>query len=338
MQIGVIGAGAWGTALATVAARNGHHVALWDPAPEISAMVNREHRHPFALPNVALDPTIVGKEDLEEVATAALLLIAVPAQSMRPALDALSQHIKPRTTLVICAKGIETKTGALMSEVAAACTPQAAVAVLSGPTFASEVAQGRPTAVTLAADDQTAGKKIIRALGDPNFRPYLSDDIVGTQVGGAVKNVLAIACGIAHGRMLGDNARSAVITRGVAEIGRLSLALGGKPETLMGLSGIGDLVLTCTSEQSRNYSLGRSIGAGKTLESAMTESANTVEGVATAVSIANLSSQYGVEMPISCAINSVLHDRADIDTTIAALLARPFRTEMALASSTQDIS
>ncbi len=338
MQIGVIGAGAWGTALSTVAARNGHKVALWDPAHEIAEMVNREHRHPFALKGVQLDPAIIGKRDLEETAGAAMLLVAVPAQSMRTALEGLNQYIKPGTILVICAKGIEIGTGSLMSQIVGQCIPQANTAILSGPTFASEVARGQPTAVTLATNDREVGERIVHAIGGQSFRPYLSNDVIGTQVAGAIKNVLAIACGIAQGRKLGDNARSAVITRGIAEIGRLSLALGGKPETLMSLSGIGDVVLTCTSEQSRNYSLGVNIGAGQTLENAIAGAGSTIEGMATAVSVTKLSSQHNIEMPISCAVNSILQGQTDIEATITGLLARPFRLETGFTPGASDSS
>ncbi len=336
MQIGVIGAGAWGTALSTVAARNGHEVALWDPVQDIAVAVNREHRHPFALKGVQLDPAIVGKGDLEETAAATILLVAVPAQSMRTALETLNHYIKPGTILVICAKGIEIGTGALMSDIAGQCAPQASTAILSGPTFASEVARGHPTAVTLATDEGEVGERIVHAIGSQSFRPYLSNDVIGTQVGGAIKNVLAIACGIARGRELGDIARSAVITRGIAEIGRLSLALGGKPETLMSLSGIGDVVLTCTSEQSRNYSLGVNIGAGQTLENAISEVGSTIEGIPTAASVTNLSSQHNIEMPISYAVNSILQGQTDIEATISGLLARPFRSEMGFISEALD--
>ena len=329
-QIGIVGAGAWGTALATVAARNGHSVAIWDPDHEIIETINREHRHPRALEGVALDKKIVGKESVEEAARAPLVLMAVPAQSMRSAMGTLAPYVRPGTILVICAKGIEIETGALMSEIVTTHAPQTTVAALSGPTFADEVAHGLPTAVTVATNEATAGEKIVRALGSKGFRPYLSDDLVGTQVGGAVKNVLAIACGITHGLALGDNARSAVITRGIVEIGRLSLVLGGKSETLMGLSGIGDLVLTCTSEQSRNYSFGRYLGSGHTLENVPGRSSTTIEGVATAASVTNLSSRHELEMPISNAVNSVLHHGADVRDEISALLARPFRDELTL--------
>ena len=323
MQIGIIGAGAWGMALATVAARNGHKVSIWDPAREIVDTVNREHRHPFALPGITLDPKIIGKERLEEVAIERILLLAVPAQSMRSALNLVSPHITGDTIVVVCAKGIEIETGALMSDLVTALIPHAGVAVISGPTFADEVARGLPTAVTLASSDSSIGHNIAAILGYRNFRTYLTDDIIGAQVAGAVKNVLAIACGIADGRSFGDNARSAVITRGAAEIGRLTIALGGKSETIMSLSGIGDLVLTCTSQQSRNYSLGREIATSKSVADAIKRCSSTVEGVPTAASVANLSLRHGISMPITMAVNAILHDGVDIDAEITGLLVRP---------------
>ena len=323
MQIGIIGAGAWGMALATVAARNGHNVSIWDPAREIVDTVNREHRHPFALSGITLDPKIIGKKRLEEVAIERILLLAVPAQSMRSALNSVSPHITGDTIVVVCAKGIEIETGALMSELVTALAPHASVAVISGPTFADEVARGLPTAVTLASSDSSIGHNIAAILGYRNFRTYLTDDLIGAQVAGAVKNVLAIACGIADGRCFGDNARSAVITRGAAEIGRLTIALGGKSETIMSLSGIGDLVLTCTSQQSRNYSLGREIATSKSVADAIKRCSSTVEGVPTAASVANLSLRHGISMPITMAVNAILHDGADIDAEITGLLVRP---------------
>jgi glycerol-3-phosphate dehydrogenase (NAD(P)+) len=229
--------------------------------------------------------------------------------------------------VVICAKGVEETSGALMSEVAAAALPGARLAILSGPTFAGEVARGLPTAVTLASADQELGGALIAALGTRSFRPYLGDDVVGAEIGGAVKNVLAIACGIVAGRRLGDNARAALITRGLAEMVRLARAKGGRAETLMGLSGLGDLTLTCTALQSRNHSLGFALGEGTALDEILGRRRSVAEGVSSAAAVAALASRLGVDMPIVAAVDAILHHGADIDQSIASLLARPFRGE-----------
>jgi glycerol-3-phosphate dehydrogenase (NAD(P)+) len=228
---------------------------------------------------------------------------------------------------VLCAKGIETGSGALISEIAAAALPQSPLAALSGPTFAGEVARGLPTAVTLATGDAELGGRLIAALGTRSFRPYLAPDIVGAEIGGAVKNVLAIACGIVAGRRLGDNARAALITRGLAEMMRLAVAKGGRAETLMGLSGLGDLTLTCTGLQSRNHSLGVALGEGKSLAAVLEGRRSIAEGVASAGAVSALAQRLGVEMPIVAAVDAILNQGAAIDETIAALLGRPFRSE-----------
>jgi glycerol-3-phosphate dehydrogenase (NAD(P)+) len=229
---------------------------------------------------------------------------------------------------VICAKGIETATLALMSEAVAAELPGMPVAVLSGPTFAIEVARGLPTAITLACAEPGPGQDLVEALGTPSFRPYLSDDLIGAQMGGAVKNVLAIACGIVEGRGFGDNARAALITRGLAEMTRLAMAKGGRRETLMGLSGLGDLILTASSSQSRNYSLGFALGQGQSLESILAGRHSVTEGVHTAGAVVGMARATEIEMPIAQAVDAVINGRADLDTVISALLARPFRSEL----------
>jgi glycerol-3-phosphate dehydrogenase (NAD(P)+) len=276
---------------------------------------------------VPLDPALEITADLAEVAGADVIMLVTPAQHLRTACMSLAPLLRPGTPVVLCAKGIELATGCLMSEAAAAALPASPIGVLSGPTFAAEVAKGLPTAVTLAVKDQELGARIVETLGSRSFRPYLSDDVTGAQVGGAVKNVLAIACGIILGRRLGDNARAALITRGLAEISRLGLALGARPETLMGLSGLGDLTLTCTSLQSRNTSLGTALGEGRTLSEIMGERHSVAEGVPTAAALGELAARHGVEMPICHAVDAILNRGADIDKTIASLMARPFRIE-----------
>jgi glycerol-3-phosphate dehydrogenase (NAD(P)+) len=324
-RIAVIGGGAWGTALAQTAHRAGRAVTLWAREAEVVAAINRDHVNPLFLPGVALDPDIRCVSDLAEAASGGdAVLLAVPAQHLRAVSAALAPSKIP---IVICAKGIEEKTGALLSEIVAAAMPGVPLAVLSGPTFAAEVARGLPTAVTLATADAALGRRLTEALGTRSFRPYLADDVAGVEVGGAVKNVLAIACGIVEGRQLGDNARAALITRGLAEMVRLALAKGGRAETLMGLSGLGDLVLTCTGAQSRNYSLGVALGQGRTLAAILAERRSVAEGVTSAAATVALARRLKVDMPIAAAVDAILHRGAAIDEAIAALLARPFKSE-----------
>ena len=326
-RIGVIGGGAWGTALAITARRAGRHAMLWAREADVVAAINAAHENPLFLPGVALDPAIIATGELAAAARVDALLLAVPAQHMRRIATALAPHLTPGTPIVICSKGIEEGSGDLLSEVAAASLPEAPLALLSGPTFAAEVARGLPTAVTLATSDAALGGRLIAAIGARSFRPYLSDDVIGAEIGGAVKNVLAIACGIVTGRRLGDNARAALITRGLAEMVRLARAKGGRAETLMGLSGLGDLVLTCSSLQSRNHSLGVALGEGRSLAAILAERRSVAEGVTSAAAALALAGRLGVEMPITAAIDAILHRGAAIDDAIAELLSRPFKGE-----------
>jgi glycerol-3-phosphate dehydrogenase (NAD(P)+) len=317
----VVGGGAWGTALAVTARRAGRDVVLWAREKEVVEAINREHENPLFLPGVRLDPAIRATDALDEKADG--ILLVVPAQHLR----SVAARLGARRPVLLCAKGIEQGTLQMMTEVAAETMPRARLAVLSGPTFAIEVARGLPTAVTLAAGDLSVARSFLAALGTKTFRPYLSDDPVGAEIGGAVKNVLAIACGIVVGRRLGDNARAALITRGLAEMVRLAVAKGGKAETLMGLSGLGDLVLTCTALQSRNHSLGVALGEGQRLDAILAGRRSIAEGVDSAVAVAALAARLGIEMPIAAAVAAILHQGADIDSTIEGLLSRPFRTE-----------
>ena len=326
-SVGIVGAGAWGTALAVTARRAGRSVTLWAHEPEVAAAIAGTHRNPFYLPGFDLDPAIAATSDLAAIATADLVLLVAPAQHLRGVCKALAPHWRPGTPAVICAKGIELSTTALMGEVVAAELPQAPIAVLSGPTFAAEVARGLPTAVTLACADAALGQRLVEALGTATFRPYLADDLVGAEVGGAVKNVLAIGCGIVEGKGFGDNARAALITRGLTEITRLALAKGARAETLMGLSGLGDLILTASSTQSRNYSLGFALGQGRALAEVLAERRAVTEGVYTAGAVMDLAGKLGVEMPLCAAVDAVINRGAALDATIQGLLARPFRAE-----------
>ena len=324
--IGVIGGGAWGTALALVARRAGAEVVQWVREPEVVAAINKQHVNPLFLPGVPLAPRITATGALADVAGAELLLLVVPAQHLRAIATELGGLV-PQTPVVVCAKGIEIGTSRLMSEVVAETMPGRTMAVLSGPTFAREVALGLPTAITIASRSAALAQQVAARLGGPTFRPYASDDPIGTEIGGAVKNVLAIACGIAMGRGLGDNARAALITRGLAEMIRFGVAKGGLVPTLVGLSGLGDLTLTCTSEQSRNLSLGIALGRGRALPEIIAERRSIAEGVYSAQALVALAKTLGVEMPIAAAVDAVLNLGADIDATIAGLLQRPFRAE-----------
>jgi len=326
-RIGLIGGGAWGTALAQVLRRAGRDVVIWAREADVVDAINRSHANPLFLPGVALDPGIVATAELGAATQADGLLLTVPAQFLRDICTALAPLLPAHIPVVICTKGIEEGSGALMSEVVASCLPQAALAVLSGPTFAGEVARGLPTAVTLAAADAALGQRLIAALGTREFRPYLSDDVTGAQVGGAVKNIMAIACGIVMGRGMGDNARAALITRGLAEMVRLALAKGGRAETLMGLSGLGDLTLTCSSTQSRNHALGLALGRGMDLAQFLAARRSVAEGVSSSAAAATLARRLQIDMPIVFAIDAILHHGAEIDRVIEGLLARPFKAE-----------
>jgi glycerol-3-phosphate dehydrogenase (NAD(P)+) len=332
-RIGIIGAGAWGTALGLVALRAGRAAIVWAREPDVADAINARHENPVFLPGIALDPALVATPELAEAARCDALLLAVPAQFLRAVTRDLARLVAPGLPCAICAKGIERTTGALLSDVCAETLPEAQLAVLSGPTFAPEVARGLPTAVTIAAGDAALARGFVAALGGRAFRPYAGDDPVGTQIGGAVKNVVAIACGIVEGRGLGENARAALIARGLAEMTRLALAMGGRADTLMGLSGLGDLVLTCTGESSRNFSLGRALGADASLDAVLGQRRSIAEGVETASAAVALAKRHAVEMPISDAVDAILHRGAAIDEAIAALLARPFRTEAAPAGA-----
>ncbi len=331
-RAGIIGGGAWGTALATVARRAGLQVVLWAREPEVVAAINRDHENAWYLADVALDLGIRATGDLAEAVGADLVMLALPAQHLRGVTAAMAATWRAGVPAVVCAKGIELGTGALMSEVVADTLPGTPVAVLSGPSFAVEVARDLPTAVTFACADPWLQTGVPSALGTSRFRIYSTDDVVGAEIGGAVKNVLAVACGIVHGRRLGDNARAALITRGLAELARLAVAKGARAETPMGLSGLGDLVLTCTAMQSRNYSLGVALGEGRTLADELARRRGVTEGVVSSQAVSALARRLGVEMPICFAVEAVLHAGADIDTTIAGLLARPLKAEAVAAS------
>jgi len=323
MRIGVIGGGAWGTALAQVAAHRGEPVLLWAREPEVVAGINSAHDNPLFLAGVPLSPSIRATGDLGDLEQADTLLVVAPAQHVRAVLSQVAVAHRP---LVLCAKGIEAGSRMLVGEVARQVHPQAPVAVLSGPTFAHEVAAGLPTAVTLAVADEALGRALSERLAAPHFRPYASTDVVGAEIGGAVKNVLAIACGVVDGAGLGQNARAALIARGFAEMTRFGLARGARAETLAGLSGLGDLVLTCSSTSSRNFSLGVGLGRGKAAAELLGDRRTVAEGAFTAPVLHEAAAAAGIDMPVTTAVCRLL-EGAPVGDVIGALLARPLRRE-----------
>jgi len=323
MRIAVIGGGAWGTALAQVAARGGE-VQLWAREPEVVEAINGSHENPVFLPGIPLSPAIRATGDLGELDADALLVVA-PAQHVRAVLGGLASGSAP---LVLCAKGIEAGSRMLVGEVAREVRPDAPVAVLSGPTFAHEVAAGKPTAVTLAAEDEALRNRLTERIGGPAFRTYGSSDVIGAEIGGAVKNVLAIACGVVEGAGLGQNARAALIARGFAEMTRFGTAKGARPETLAGLSGLGDLVLTCSSTSSRNFSLGVGLGQGRPAAELLACRKTVAEGAFTAPVLREAAAAAGVDMPVCEAVCALLAG-TPLRDVIEELLSRPVGEEVA---------
>jgi glycerol-3-phosphate dehydrogenase (NAD(P)+) len=323
-KISVLGGGAWGTALALTAARVGRDVTLWehDPANADSLEQKRESRF---LPGVRLEDTIKVTRDLAAAARNDAILLVVPAQVVRSVVTALAPSLPARTPVIACAKGIEHGTRKFMSEIIAECASNAVPAILSGPSFAADVARGLPTAVTLAAPDPDTAAALAQAIGSSTFRPYHSTDLRGVELGGATKNVYAIAAGIVAGRALGASAAAALITRGFAELTRFGKAYGAKPETMMGLSGLGDLILTCSTPQSRNFSFGVALGKGEPPDAAA--HGKLAEGAFTAPVLQEMARERQVEMPIAAAVADVLLKRLSVDEAIAALLARPIKSE-----------
>ena len=325
--VGVINAGAWGTALAQACALAGLQPRLWARKPEVAARIQSDRENVRHLPGLKLHESIRATTDLAGLADCDAVLAVAPAQHTREVLTAFAPHARPGLPVVLCAKGIEQGSLKLMSEVLAETLPDAAPAVLSGPSFAAEVARGLPAAVTLACPDPALGRALLEAFAGPGLRPYLSDDVIGAEAGGAVKNVLAIGCGVVEGRALGRSAHAALITRGFAELTRFAVALGGRAETVAGLCGLGDLVLTCSSSQSRNNSLGQALGRGETLDEALSGKISVAEGVASAPAVTALAERLGVDMPICAAVDAILAGRLSVDDAIEGLLARPLKTE-----------
>ncbi len=326
-HVAVIGAGAWGTALALIAQRGGCAATLHARRKELAAQIAARRRNDDYLPGVDLPAALGVTSDLAAALKADVVLYAQPAQHFRAFCRAARPLWRSSLPLVLCAKGIETDSGLLLHEIAASELPMAPVAALSGPSFAADVAGGLPTAVAIVAEDPALVALLMEALSHGAFRPYGAKDLIGTEVAGAVKNVYAIACGLVMGAGLGDNARAALITRGLSEVTRLALAKGGRAETLMGLAGLGDLVLTCCSQKSRNMSLGMELGQGKTLDAVLAARKSVAEGVTTAPAVVALSDRLGIEMPIAAAVNRILHRGSSLGAEVEGLLARPLRRE-----------
>lgn len=324
MSVGVLGAGAWGTALAQMVASDGRDVLLWAREAELVEEINTAHTNTPFLPSATLSENIRATSDLSEMAALDAMLVVTPAQHMGAMLEAMPSHSRD---LILCSKGIESGTGRLMNHVARDAAPGSEIAVLSGPTFAHEVASGLPAAVTLACGGGEAQwERISPLVARTNFRPYFSDDVTGAEIGGAVKNVLAIACGVVEGLRLGQNARAALIARGYAEMLRFGEALGARAETLTGLCGLGDLVLTCSSTSSRNFSLGKALGEGQSAASLMSDRKTVAEGAHTAPVLVGLADKHGLTMPIVGAVDALLSG-AEPNSVVGAILARPLKAE-----------
>ncbi len=327
-KIGVIGAGAWGTALAQSCASTNVQTIIWAREPEVVESINTKHENSVFLPAVDLNPSIKATESLTEASDCDILLIVTPAQHLRTILGSLKPDIADgNIPVVICSKGIEINTGKLLSEVVKEETPYADCAILTGPTFAAEIARGLPSAATIAASDLDKAKKLQYVLSSKTLRLYTSHDMIGAQIGGAVKNVIAIACGAIDGMHLGDSARAALITRGLAEMARLANAMGAKKETLMGMCGIGDLMLTCSSMQSRNFSLGSMLGQGKSLKEILSSRNSVTEGVHTAKALRLMAKNNAIDMPISEIVYKCLCENMPINEAVETLLDRPLKTE-----------
>lgn len=322
-HIGVVGGGAWGTALACLAKRAGRRVTLWSRDPAISRAIAETRTNTVYLPGIPLDAGIEAATDLAALADCDAILLVCPAQAVRT----LTSGLPGTSPVVICAKGIEAATGLLMPEVLSQTLPGRSIALLSGPSFAEEAVKGLPTAVSIATADEGLGHDLASALAAGVFRPYWTSDVLGVALGGAVKNVLAIAAGVVEGRGLGSNAAAGLVTRGFAEMARLGLAMGAELETLTGLAGIGDLMLTCYGPLSRNRSLGAALGKGATLAEYMEGRRQVVEGEATAPAVLARAAKLSIEMPICTAVDAILHHGAGLDEAIRALLARPLRRE-----------
>jgi glycerol-3-phosphate dehydrogenase (NAD(P)+) len=326
-SVGIIGGGAWGTALAQSVRRAGRDVLLWAREAEVVEDINGRHANDTFLPGVALDPAIRATAKLSDLAPSDALLLVAPAQHVRAVCQQLKPHLRKDQPIVLCAKGIEQASGRLMGEVLDETVQDAPRAVLSGPSFATDVARGLPTALTIASASESMGRLLAERLGNRSVRLYWTNDLIGVELGGALKNVLAIAAGIVDGKGLGASANAALVTRGFSELRRFGEALGARPETLTGLSGLGDLILTCGSPQSRNMSLGRALGQGQSLAEALGGRVAVTEGVYTAVAVRRIAAEKGIEMPICSAVCDIIEGRLTVADAIGGLMQRPLKQE-----------
>ena len=326
-NVSIVGAGAWGTALAQTLVQSGKSVTIWAREADVAADINERHVNRTFLPGVPLDLGVRATETLREATRADVILLVVPAQHLRSVATELARDLTPGQPVVICAKGIEQVSGKLMGEIAGEVLPQALLAVLSGPSFAADVVRGLPAALTLACRPETAGKALVAGLSSRQMRLYWTSDVVGAELGGSVKNVLAIAAGIVAGRELGASAHAALVTRGFAELRRFAEAYGARPETLMGLSGLGDLILTCGSPQSRNMSLGRALAEGQPLSEILGSRSSVTEGVYTAAAVVKLARAKNIDMPIAEAVHAIVEGQISVDDAIAGLMQRPLKAE-----------
>lgn len=327
-KIGVIGAGVWGTGLSLTAARAGCEVLAWAMEEDVVKNINSSHVNKLYMPDIPLPDTVHATSNIHEViAFADIILVTSAAQYTRSVIEQIKEDVRPETILVLCAKGIEVATGKLLSEVVKEILPTTRVAILSGPGFAYEVARQKPTAVTIACEDLEYAQELVDFIGTKFFRPYSTDDIISPQIGGSVKNVLAIASGIIEGAGLGDNARAALITRGLTEMTRLAKALGGHAHTMMGMSGLGDLVLTANATQSRNFSFGYEVGRAGSAQECLASNKKTVEGILTTPAVLKRAQALGIDMPICKTVQAVLFEGTPLTVAMEELLSRPFKDE-----------
>ena len=326
-RLGVIGAGAWGTALATVSVRAGLDTLIWALEEDVVTSINASCENTLYLPDVPLDPALVATSDMADLSDREVILMVAPAQHLRSVAIKLGEHLPAGVPVLICSKGIEVSTGKLMSTVLGETMPDNPVGILGGPTFAAETSRNMVSALTLAMADEKMGLEIVEAIGLPTFRPYFTTDVIGAQIGGAIKNVIAIASGIVAGLGLGENAKAALITRGLSEMQRFGRTRGAKAETLMGLSGVGDLVLTCSSTQSRNMSLGLALGEGQSFKEIMAGRRSVSEGAHTVEVVHKIAVDEGIDMPITEAVYRIIYEGASVDEVMDDLMTRPFTKE-----------
>ncbi len=326
--ISIIGAGAWGTALAQVIANEGKDITLWARNYDFASEINVLRENKSYLGGYPLSDRITATSDFEIACESGIILMVTPAQAMRKILGDMKPYIRNDHKLVLCSKGIELNTGKMMSEVTSDILPKTPVSILSGPNFAHEIVDGKPAATTLACESEIIAQTLQNAIAAPNFRPYITNDIIGPQIAGALKNVIAIACGAAKGLGLGESARASLVTRGLAEIARLGHAMGAQYETFLGLSGVGDMMLTCSSEKSRNFSLGYELGLGKNMSEILETRKNVTEGVHTAEATLMLADKYNVEMPISLAVHKCINEGLPLDEALHEMLNRPVGHEL----------